>query len=134
MTRVMLDTSAYSALARGHEQVQGALQEADEVWVSPVVLGELHAGFRRGTRRTENERNLSRFLSSPRVAVADVVEETAVRYAEILSFLKDAGTPVPTNDIWIAASAMQHGLRLVTTDAHYRKIPQVVLDYYQPLR
>lgn len=134
MTRVMLDTSGYSALATGHEQIKRALQEADEVWVSPVVLGELHAGFRRGTRRADNERDLARFLCSPRVAVADVVEETAFRYAEILAFLKDAGTPVPTNDIWIAAGAMEHGLRLVTTDAHYRKIPQVVLDYYHPLR
>ena len=130
MSRVMMDTSAYSAFARGNEQIKVALREAAEIWVSPIVLGELHAGFRRGTRRAENERNLSRFLSSPRVAVADVVEETAVRYAEILAFLREGGTPVPANDIWIAAGAMQHGLRLVTTDAHYRKIPQVVLDYY----
>jgi len=134
MIRVMLDTSAYSAFARGHDQIKGALQEADEIWVSAVVLGELRAGFRCGTRRAENERDLSRFLSSPRVAVADVVEETAVRYAEILAFLREAGTPVPTNDIWIAAGAMEHGLRLVTTDAHYRKMPQVVLDYHPPQR
>jgi len=134
MMRVMLDTSAYSAFARGHEQVKEAIQAADEIWMSPVVLGELHAGFRRGTRRAENERNLSRFLSSPRVAVADVTEETAVRYAEIFAFLRDAGTPLPTNDIWIAAGAMQHGLRLVTTDSHYQKVPQVVVGYYEPLR
>jgi predicted nucleic acid-binding protein len=132
MTRLMLDTSGYSAIARGHEQIKGALQEADEIWVSPIVLGELHVGFRRGTRRAENERELSRFLSSPRVAVADVVEETAVRYAEILAFLRGAGTPVPTNDIWVAAGAMQHGLRLLTTDAHYRRIPQVIVEYHEP--
>ncbi len=132
MSRVMLDTSAYSALARGNQSVAHVVREADEVWVSVVALGELYAGFHRGTRRPENERILRRFLASPRVAVADVVEDTAVRYAEILAFLRDAGTPVPTNDIWIAAGAMQYGLRLLTTDAHYRRIPQVIVDYCGP--
>ena len=131
MTRVLLDTSAYSAFLRGHEEVQLALQQAEEIYVSPIILGELHAGFRRGRRRKKNERELLSFLSSPRVAVADVVEETAVRYAEILSFLRSAGTPIPTNDIWIAAGAMQHGLRVLTTDTHYQRIPQVVVDYYE---
>ena len=130
MNRIMVDTSAYSAVVRGHVRIKGILQEADHIWVSPVVLGELHAGFRRGSRREENERILASFLVSPRVAIADIGEETAVRYAEILAFLRNAGTPVASNDIWIAAGAMQHGLRLVTTDADFRKIPQVVLDHH----
>jgi predicted nucleic acid-binding protein len=74
---------------------------------------------------------LQRFLSSPRVRVTEMNDETALRYAEIFNFLRRAETPIPTNDIWIAASAMQHGLRVLTTDAHYTRLPQVIVDYWQ---
>jgi tRNA(fMet)-specific endonuclease VapC len=131
MSRVLLDTSAYSAFMRGHPEIKLALQKADEIYFNPVVLGELYAGFRRGRRRAANEKEIEAFLASPRVAIVDIVEETAVRYAEILHFLQNAGTPIPTNDLWIAASAMQHGLRLLTTDAHYRKVPHVVVDFWE---
>ncbi len=132
MSRLLLDTSAYSALRRGHTGMGELVGAADEVWISAIVLGELHAGFRRGTRRDENERNLARFLSSPRTSIAEVSQETADRYAEILDYLRKAGTPVPTNDVWIAAGAMQHGLVLVTTDAHYEKIPHVLVRKVRP--
>lgn len=118
MTRVLLDTSAYSAFMRGHTEVKGALQRADEIYVNPIVLGEVHAGFARGGRSRKNEAELRAFLSASRVATIDVNEETAVRYAHILTSLWRAGSPIPTNDIWIGASAMQHGLRLLTTDVH----------------
>jgi tRNA(fMet)-specific endonuclease VapC len=129
MNRLMLDTSAYSAFMRGHPAVKVALQAAVEIHMSPVVLGELHAGFQRGTRRAANDAELSRFLSSTRVRVPEITDETALRYAEVFNFLKRAGRPVPTNDIWIAAGAMQHSLRVLTTDAHYTSIPQVIVDY-----
>ncbi len=131
MTRLLLDTSAYSAFMRGNTEVRIALGRADQIWLSTIVLGELHAGFLRGKHRRKNVRELETFLSSPRVRVADVDEETAGRYAVILGSLWDAGTPIPTNDIWIAASAMQHGLRLVTLDAHYLKVKQVIVDYHE---
>jgi len=131
VSRLLLDTSAYSALGRGHAGIAELLQSADEVWMSPIVLGELHAGFRRGARRIENERNLARFLAAPRISIADVALETAHRYAEILDYLRKAGTPVPTNDVWIAASAMQNGLMLVTTDAHYERIPHVLVRKFR---
>ncbi len=129
MSRLMLNTSAYSAFMRGHAGIKLALAEAAQIYVSPVVLGELHAGFQSGSRRAENERELLRFLSSPRVQVTEITDETALRYAEIFNFLGRAGTPIPTNDIWIAAGAMQHGLRVLTTDAHYARVPQVIVDY-----
>ena len=129
MMRVLLDTSAYSAFMLGHPEAKVALQRADEIYLTPVVLGELLAGFIRGKWRRKNEREIRTFLSSPRVQVIDVDEETAQRYAVILNGLWKAGTPIPTNDIWIAASAMQHGLRVLTRDAHYQKVAQIVVDY-----
>jgi len=130
MSRLLIDTSAYSAFMRGHGEVKGALQEADEIYLNSVVLGELRAGFMRGSRRRKNEGELKTFLASPRVSVLEMGEETADRYAVILNGLWKAGTPIPTNDIWIAASAMEHGLNVLTTDAHYQKIPQVIVDYF----
>jgi predicted nucleic acid-binding protein len=129
MTRVLLDTSAYSAFMLGHPECKLALQRADEIYLTPVVLGELLAGFIRGKWRRKNERELRTFLASPRVQVIDVDADTAERYAVILNGLWKTGTPIPTNDIWIAASAMQHGLRVLTRDVHFRQVPQVLVDY-----
>jgi tRNA(fMet)-specific endonuclease VapC len=128
--RLLVDTSAYSAFMRGHGDTKVALQEADEIFVNSIVLGELRAGFMKGRRRRRNEDELNRFLGSPRVKLLDVTEETAERYAIILNSLWQAGTPIPTNDIWIAASAMEYGLELLTTDEHYQKVPQVIVNYF----
>ncbi len=132
MSRILLDTSAYSAFMRGHPEVKNAIQLAEEISVTPVVIGELLAGFLRGKSRRKNERELEGFLASPRVRTLDVDAETSERYAVIVSGLREAGTPTPTNDIWIASSAMQHGLRLLTTDAHYRIVGQVIVDFCEP--
>lgn len=131
MKRILLDTSAYSAFMRGHSEIKCAIQEADEIHVNPIVLGELLAGFIKG-HRAKNEKELRLFLSSPRVKILLMDEDTSERYAIILNALWKIGNPIPTNDIWIAASAMQHGLHLLTTDAHYQKIVQIVADYYRP--
>ena len=127
--RLLVDTSAYSAFMRGHGEIKVALQEADEIFVNSIVLGELRAGFIKGRRRRKNDDELNTFLASPRVKLLDVTEETAERYAVILNSLWQAGTPIPTNDIWIAASAMEHGLELLTSDEHYQKVPQVIVNY-----
>ncbi len=130
MSRVLLDTSAYSAFMRGHPEIKQAVQAADELYINSVVLGELFAGFVRGKRRRKNEAELRTFTGSQRVRLLDVNEETATRYAVILHSLWQAGTPIPTNDIWIAASAMQHGLPVLTTDAHYESVPQIIVEYF----
>jgi tRNA(fMet)-specific endonuclease VapC len=129
--RVLLDTSAYSAFMRGHADICSAIRANEEIFLNSVVIGELFAGFIRGSRRRKNEAELRRFLASPRVGVLEVTEETAERYAVILNSLWHAGTPIPTNDIWIAASAMEYGLRVVSTDEHYRKVPQIMVDYFR---
>jgi tRNA(fMet)-specific endonuclease VapC len=128
--RLLLDTSAYSAFMKGHAEISAAVQSNEEIFLNSVILGELIAGFIKGAQRRKNENELRRFMGSPRVGVLDVTEETAERYAVILNSLWRAGTPIPTNDIWIAASAMEHGLRVVTTDDHYQKVPQVLIDYF----
>lgn len=127
MNRILLDTSAYSALMRGDVRILEAVREADEMCVTPVILGELHAGFLAGSRRKANEAMLREFLDSPRARVIPMDEGTSERYAVILHALRQAGTPIPTNDLWIAASAMQHGLKVLTTDAHFKKVQQIVL-------
>ena len=131
MTRAMLDTSAYSAFMRGHPELKHALQQADEIYLNAVILGELLVGFMRGRHRKKNQLELHQFLASPRVSVVDVNEDTAERYAVILNALWKAGTPIPTNDIWIAASAMQHGCRLLTVDVHYQKVGQIIVEYFE---
>jgi tRNA(fMet)-specific endonuclease VapC len=128
VSRILLDTSAYSGILRGDPRLARAMQEADEIAINAIVLGELKAGFRRGRHRERNEQELAEFLASPRARVFALDEETADRYAVILDSLRSAGNPIPTNDVWIAATAMQHGLRILTTDQHFRKIPQVVVD------
>ena len=127
MSRLLLDTSAYSALFRGDERAKEALRSADEVYLTPVVIGELLSGFGSGRRRAANEDGLREFMAEPRVRVVAIDEETSVRYAAILRSLSAAGTPIPTNDLWIAASAMQHGLEVLTADAHYARVPQIVV-------
>ncbi|MBI2933874.1 MAG: type II toxin-antitoxin system VapC family toxin [Planctomycetes bacterium] len=131
MTAILLDTSAYSAFRRGHREVVLAVQQADRIDVTPIVLGELRAGFRRGGQVRRNEEELGVFLSSPRVVVQPLDEGTSHRYAVILNALREAGTPIPSNDLWIAAGAMQYGLELVTTDAHFLRVKQVIVRWFE---
>jgi predicted nucleic acid-binding protein len=132
MTRVLLDSSAYIAFKKRHQGIQAVLECADEIVLSPIVLGELRAGYLQGSKTARNNRELAEFLESPRASVVSVDEETADRYAIIRAGLRKAGTPLSTNDIWIAASAMQHGLPILTTDADFLKIPQVIARHFPP--
>ena len=125
----MLDTSAYSAFLRGNPSIKSAIQQADEICLNPVILGELLAGFLLGKNEKKNRAILQEFLSSPRVEILGIDEETSERYAVIVRYLRLRGTPIPTNDLWIAASAMQHGLKVFTTDEHYLSLSQIITDY-----
>jgi tRNA(fMet)-specific endonuclease VapC len=128
--RIIIDTSAYAAFLKGHPGIKLSIQRADEISVSPVVLGELLSGFMMGKNERRNRSILRDFISSARVNLLEIDEETSERYAVILYHLRTKGTPIPTNDLWIAASAMQYGLKLLTTDRHYTEVPQIITEYH----
>jgi predicted nucleic acid-binding protein len=101
------------------------------IQVNPIVLGELRAGFLHGSRLAENLAELAQFLASPRVDTVAIEDETAERYALIFDSLRRVGGPIPTNDIWIAASALQFGTVLVTTDPHFGRVAQVASEIFE---
>lgn len=128
MTRLLIDTSAYSGFKRGVGAIVEAMRDADRLFMSGIVLGELRAGFAAGDRQARNEAELRAFTILPRVEMVGVDEGTSVYYAAIYASLRRAGTPVPSNDLWIAATAMQHGLIVLTRDAHFRLVSQIVVQ------
>ncbi|MEK7668569.1 MAG: type II toxin-antitoxin system VapC family toxin, partial [Gemmatimonadota bacterium] len=126
------DTSALIALLMGHEAVARASRELDRIVVPVVVLGELLVGRVGAGRGARGEREVRAVVASPRVEVAALGVETAERYAVIRQGLRRAGRPVPANDIWIAASAMEQGLLVLTLDRHYLEIPQILVELFEP--
>jgi len=122
LKRICLDTSAYSHFKRGRTEVVDIVRRARVVGVPAVVLGELRAGFLLGDRPDENEAELQEFLQHPAVVVHQVDDESSVCYAKIVVALRRGGTPLPTNDIWVAALAVREGSTIVTYDEHFRRI------------
>lgn len=125
MSRICLDTSAYSHFRRGEPEAVTAIEAARSVAVPAVVLGELRAGFRLGSLAERNEAELRRFLEHPVVRVLEVDDEAATHYAELIVDLRKAGRPLPTNDVWIAALALREGTTLLTYDAHFEHVRRV---------
>jgi predicted nucleic acid-binding protein len=125
MSRYCLDTSAYSHFQRGDEQVAELVDRAEWLGMPAITLGELRAGFLLGGRRERNETDLRDFLSNPVVEELEVDAEVSRHYAEIFVELRRAGTPIPTNDIWIAATAAREGALVVTYDPHFDRIGRV---------
>lgn len=125
MSTYCLDTSAYSNFRRGSEEVAALLDQAELVGMPAVALGELRTGFLLGGRRRRNEAELDVFLDNPVVQVLPVDSETSRQYAEIVAELRKAGTPLPTNDIWIAATAARNGATVLTCDGHFERIGRV---------
>ena len=120
--KLLLDTSAYSGFRTGVPSVVEKISGSDSVLISPVMLGELMYGFRKGSKFDQNMRMLRRFLEHEAVEVAPLGEVTADRYSRIVLQLKKDGSPIPINDVWIAAQAMEHGADLLTSDRHFEKI------------
>ena len=125
----LLDTNAYVALKRNHEHVAGIVRESSELVFSVVVIGELLFGFRNGTRLERNTRELDELLSNDRVRVLPATRTTADRFGRIAASLRKAGTPIPTNDIWIAAHAFESGAELVTFDRHFESVQGLVWSH-----
>lgn len=123
---IALDTNAYTDFMRGDQGRLRVVRAARSIVVPVIVLGELRAGFAAGNQESTNAANLQRFLASRRVSILPPDEQTAHHYAQLYLQLRDKGTPIPTNDLWIASLAVQHDLVLCTSDRHFRQLPQVV--------
>jgi predicted nucleic acid-binding protein len=127
MKKILLDTNAYAAFKRNDPVALEVMRSSEYIGVNTIVLGELYSGFKGGNRENRNRKELAQFLDSPRVETVMIDEETSEFYAKIYWDLKTKGNPVPSNDMWVAASAMRHGLALFTFDDHFKNIDGLLL-------
>lgn len=128
--KLCLDTNIYSAFKNGNPQITDILENADEILVPVTVLGELYSGFQIGSLTEKNLTELNEFLSKPGISIIEINKEIALRYGFITKELRKQGTPIPTNDVWIAASTMDTGSILLSSDKHFKKVPGLlVLDF-----
>lgn len=125
--RVVLDTNRYRDFCEGQPEVVHNLQRAEQIFLPLPVLGELRAGFACGTLARKNEAVLNKFLNEERVSVLIMDESTCFWYARLLRQLREQGTPIPTNDLWIASLVEQHNLLLYSRDHHFDYLPQLNL-------
>lgn len=127
MRHILIDTNAYAAFKRGDAEAVEILRHADQIGISAVVLGELLSGFAVGQREAENRRELGAFLDSARVRLLPVEADTAEFYSRVYLGLRRKGKPIPTHDLWIAATAMQHGAAIFSHDQHFREVDGLIV-------
>ncbi|AFZ56136.1 type II toxin-antitoxin system VapC family toxin [Anabaena cylindrica FACHB-243] len=124
---ILLDTNAYTAFKRNQNEAVAIIGNVDIIVINPIILGELLGGFALGNKPEINLDELEKFMESPRVKVFPIDEKTSKYYALIYSQLRKKGKPIPTNDIWIAATAIQHNLILFTYDSDFENIENLKL-------
>lgn len=124
--KIALDTNRYVDLCKGVVETVTLLEEAESVVLPFVVVAELRAGFAHGRRQAENEQTLRRFLLKDGVQVLFADDQTTHHYAALFRQLRKQGTPIPTNDMWLAAVVLQHNLVLHDRDKHFDRLPQLV--------
>ena len=124
--KICLDTNAYSRLVGGDTAVAALLERAEEIIVPSTVIGELFYGFLNGSRPSENETRLERFLAEDGISVQPTTKAIAERYGYVKSSLKKRGNPIPENDIWIAAAALETGSRLLSYDVHFDQVAGII--------
>jgi tRNA(fMet)-specific endonuclease VapC len=120
--RVLIDTNVFSALMAGDGRIADELARNEAILLTPIVIGELYDGFLGGKRNRENRMILARFREKPRTVLVPITDSTAEWFAEIKRMLRKKGRPIPINDVWIAASCMEHGACLMSFDAHFSEI------------
>ena len=124
---ILLDTNAYAAFREGVPEAVEIIRHAPFVGLNTVILGELLGGFAAGTREVSNREALTVFLGADGVTVFSVDERTADHYGRVFASLRRRGKPIPTNDMWIAASAIQHGLAVFTYDPHFKHVEGIAV-------
>lgn len=125
--RILIDTNRYRDFCEGDSSALEVVRQAKRIFVPFAVIAELRSGFLCGTKGRENEKYLTMFLDSDRVEALYPDENTTHHFAQVFAQLRLQGTPIPVNDIWIAALAIQHNLRLFSRDAHFNVLPQLAL-------
>lgn len=123
MKKILLDTNAYTNFFKDYPKLEELVQNTHKIFISPIVLGELLEGFKGGNKEKHNRSDLEDFLAENGVEILNVGKETAEIYSEIKMSLKKKGKPIPINDVWIAAQAVENGAVLVTYDQHFSEIP-----------
>ncbi|MBX9572367.1 MAG: type II toxin-antitoxin system VapC family toxin [Candidatus Obscuribacterales bacterium] len=123
--RIALDTNRYVDFMKNDLATSALIRRASEIYMPLIVLAELRAGFAYGSKAKENEQRLVRFLNSARVQVLCPDEGTTFVYAQLYAQLKKQGTPIPSNDLWVAALVVQHDLILCARDKHFDFLPQI---------
>jgi len=126
MRPILIDTNAYSAFRKGHPVMLDLIQEAETIAISPIVLGELLSGFECGSKIRQNLDDLHQFLQSSRVKIFSITPDTAKFYSQIYYTLSKKGSPIPTNDMWIAAQALENGCVVCTFDKHFQAIEGLI--------
>lgn len=126
MRPVLIDTNAYANFKRGDRSILEVIQHAEILGISSIVLGELLGGFDCGSQSKKNRDELQQFLSSPRIRLFSVTPDTATFYSQLYCILRNKGQPIPSNDLWIAAQALEHGCVLCTYDKHFKHIEGLI--------
>lgn len=126
MRPILFDTNAYTAFKLSNQSIVDIVRHAEIIGISPIVLGELLGGFDSGNKAKKNREELQQFLSSSRVRIYPITNDTANFYSHIYAALKSKGKPIPTNDLWIAAQSIEHGCALCTYDKHFTFIDGLV--------
>lgn len=121
---LVLDTNAHSDWRRSGKWMNN-IAFADRMIIPSVAMGEIFHGFINGTKTEKNQRLFAEFLAEPQVEIAPVGRKTAEIYAEFVQYLRKCGTPIPTNDIWIAAQAHESGGELAARDGHFDVLPML---------
>jgi tRNA(fMet)-specific endonuclease VapC len=126
MRPILIDTNAYVAFKRGDSSLLEVIQHAETLAISPIVLGELLGGFECGNKTKKNRDELQKFLQSSRVRLFPITADTAKFYSQIYSSLRDKGKPIPSNDMWIAAQALENGCVICSYDKHFKMIEGLI--------
>jgi len=127
MKGLLIDTNIYTHALKGDPETISILQQAKEIAICSISIGELLSGFKAGRKEKKNREELAEFIDTPRVRLYGIDEDTAEFYAAILNGLRKEGKPIPTNDIWIASVSFQHGFPLFTKDRHFENISGLML-------
>ncbi len=123
MSKILLDTNAYSHFLRGDQRVYNRISDATTIFMSVIVIAELYCGFKGGSKEIGNKKNLKSFLNKPSVDILPVTITTAEIFSEIKTTLKAVGLPIPINDAWIASHVVETGSVLISYDQHFKSIP-----------